>query len=114
MNHIAGALSSEQRRALRLRPIDALVIAPSERLDGIAARYLGCLPRPVRALLDVLGAGRGNGAALASYLMFESAYTRVLIDLGFKDTMARRDEVVSFLAVPPASAPAHESRVVVV
>jgi hypothetical protein len=46
--------------------------------------------------------------------MFESAYTRVLIDLGFKDTMARRDEVVSFLAVPPASAPAHESRVVVV
>ena len=114
MNHIAHALSPEQQRTLRLRPIDALVIAPSERLDGIAARYLGCLPRPVRALLDVLGAGRGNGAALASYLMFESAYTRVLIDLGFNDTMARRDEVVSFLALPPESVQSNAPRVVVV
>jgi NTE family protein len=68
----------------------------------------------VRALLDVLGAGRGNGAALASYLMFESAYTRVLIDLGFNDTMARRDEVVSFLALPSEPAQSHASRVVVV
>ena len=30
--------------------------------------------------------------------MFEAAYTRELIELGFRDTLARRDEVTAFLA----------------
>jgi NTE family protein len=97
MNRIAGTLTPQQTRALNLRQIDSLVISPSERLDGIASRYISALPRPVRALLEVLGAHRGNGAGLASYLLFESAYTRVLIDLGYADTLARQDEVLNFL-----------------
>ncbi len=110
INHIAEQLTPPQRRVLNLRPIESLVIAPSERLDAIAAQYIGSLPPPVRALLEVLGAHRGNGAGLASYLLFESAYTRVLIDLGFADTMGRRDDVLAFLAdrsesPPPPNAP---------
>lgn len=106
MNHIAGTLTPAQSRTLNLRQIDSLVISPSERLDGIASRYVSALPRPVRALLEVLGAHRGNGAGLASYLLFESAYTRVLIDLGYDDTLARQDEVLTFLTnrVPVAAA----------
>jgi NTE family protein len=99
---------------LNLRPIESLVIAPSERLDGIAAQYVGALPRPVRALLEVLGANRGNGAALASYLLFESAYTRVLIDLGCRDTLARSEQVLTFLTDRRGPAPSHAPRVVVV
>jgi NTE family protein len=114
MNHIAEALTPEQRRVLNLRVVESLVIAPSERLDGIAARFLSCLPRPVRALLEVLGAQRGNGAALASYLMFESPYTRVLIDLGFNDTLVRKDEVLAFLTERREAQPAHAPRVVVI
>ncbi len=114
MNGVADVLTTAQRRSLRLRVVDSLVIAPSQRLDGIAAQYLGCLPRPVRALLEALGAGGGNGAALASYLMFESPYTRVLIDLGFADTLARKDEVLHFLTEPPAAGTAGPSNVVVV
>ena len=38
-----------------------------------------------------------KGSALASYLLFEQDYTRALIDLGFKDTMERREEVLRFL-----------------
>jgi NTE family protein len=110
INHIAEQLTPPQRRVLTLRPIESLVIAPSERLDAIAAQYIGSLPPPVRALLEVLGAHRGNGAGLASYLLFESAYTRVLIDLGFADAMSRRDDVLEFLAdhsesPPPSNAP---------
>jgi len=41
-----------------------------------------------------------NGAALASYLLFESAYTRDLMALGEKDTQARRDEVLQFFDLP--------------
>jgi NTE family protein len=83
-----------------LRPIDVLVIAPSQRLDDLAARHLGSLPAPVRALLRGVGvSGRAEdarGAALASYLLFESSYTRELISLGVADTLARRDEVAAF------------------
>jgi NTE family protein len=115
INRIASLITPEQCRALNLRPIESLVIAPSERLDAIAARYLGSLPPPVRALLQVLGTHRGNGAGLASYLLFESTYTRVLVDLGYADTMGRREQVLDFLADrrPPATA-SDAPRVVVV
>ena len=36
-------------RETSLKPIDVLVIAPSERLDDIAAEHLGSLPLPIRA-----------------------------------------------------------------
>ena len=83
-----------------LRPIEVLVIAPSQRLDDLAAKHLGSLPAPIRAMLRGVGvSGRGEdarGAAMASYLLFESAYTRELVALGVADTMNRRDEVAGF------------------
>ncbi|MBV8210041.1 MAG: patatin-like phospholipase family protein [Burkholderiaceae bacterium] len=113
MNQIATSLSIQERRAIGLRPIETLVISPSERLDGVATHYVDALPAPVRALLQVLGTHRGGGASLASYLLFESAYTRALIDLGFGDTMARRDEVMAFLTERRESSPSQSPRVVV-
>jgi NTE family protein len=82
---------------MTLRPIEVLTIAPSQRLDHLAARHARSLPWPVRALLRGIGAMNQNGGALTSYLLFERPYTRALIDLGYADTMARRDEVRSFL-----------------
>jgi NTE family protein len=81
-----------------LRPVDVLVISPSERLDTLAARHVKSLPWPVRGLLRGIGATNRKGSALASYLLFESDYTRALIDLGYRDTMARQDEMLRFLA----------------
>lgn len=83
-----------------LRPLEALVISPTQRLDDIAARHLGALPAPVRALLRGLGVGgqgaEARGSALASYLLFEAPYTRELMALGEADADARRDEVLRF------------------
>jgi NTE family protein len=55
------------------------------------------MPRTVRALLRILGAAKEDGSELLSYLLFESAYTRELIALGYADTRARREEVAAFL-----------------
>ncbi len=80
-----------------LRHIDSLVLMPSADLGAIAARHARQMPRTVRALLRIMGAGKSDGSQLLSYLLFESGYTRELIKLGYADTMARREEVSAFL-----------------
>ncbi|HJS21734.1 MAG TPA: patatin-like phospholipase family protein [Steroidobacteraceae bacterium] len=90
-----------------LRAIRALVIAPSHDPLEIANRHSAELPRPLRALLRTMGASASATSSLASYLMFESGYTRELIALGLADAMARRDELCDLLfGGPSASKPA--------
>jgi len=86
-----------RERGMSLRPIEVLTIAPSQRLDHLAARHAKALPWPVRTMLRGLGAMNRNGGALTSYLLFEQPYTRALIDLGYADTLALRDQVCRFL-----------------
>jgi NTE family protein len=85
----------------QLRPLELLVISPSQRLDDIAARHIDALPLPVRTLLRGVGVGGQKdgvvqGTALASYLLFEAPFTRELMALGQADTLARKDEVLQF------------------
>lgn len=91
-----------------LRPVDALVIAPSERIDDIAARHQHHLPAPVRTLLRGVGVsgqgGQARGAVLASYLLFEAPFTRALMALGESDAWSRRDEVARFFGWPGRAA----------
>jgi NTE family protein len=100
INRTLALLPEEVRAHTPLRPVEALVIAPSQRLDDIAARHQGSLQPPVKALLRGVGvSGQGadaRGAALASYLLFEAPYTRELMALGEADTLSRRDDVVAF------------------
>lgn len=93
--------AERSRNNMELREVDVLVISPSEDIDRIAAQYLHELPRSIRFLLRGVGATRARGATLTSYLLFEQAYCRALIALGYKDTMAKRDEVLKFLGVSP-------------
>jgi NTE family protein len=99
INRTIRLISPEDRSRhdVQLREIDVLVISPSEEIDRIAARYTRELPRPIRFLLRGLGATRTGGATLTSYLLFEPAYCGALIALGYKDTMARREEILRFI-----------------
>jgi NTE family protein len=80
------------------RLIEQIVfISPSEDLRAIAERSMHTLPPSLKALLRVVGARDARGAQLASYLMFESEYTRALIDLGYRDGLSHAAEVRALL-----------------
>lgn len=99
INATLSSFTAEAREAagIRLRPIETLVISPSKRLDAIAGRHREALPLALRTLLRGVGAMRRDGSTLLSYLLFEPEFTRALMDLGYQDTMTRRDEVIAFL-----------------
>jgi NTE family protein len=86
-----------RKMGLTLHHVDVLVLTPSEPLDQIAIKHVRHLPYPIRMLLRSIGAMRRGGANLASYLLFEQGYCRELIQLGYNDTMKRREEVEAFL-----------------
>lgn len=101
INRVLQRVPAESRDSSdnALRPLQVLSLAPSIRLDQLATEHVGALPRPVRTLLSGIGATGRDGGALASHFLFEPPYTRALIELGHRDTLARADEVRNFLDV---------------
>ena len=73
INQTLSLVPAHARSASALRPVDLLVIAPSQRLDAIAARHVHNLPPAVRTLLGGVGVSSAKadvkGAALASPAM---------------------------------------------
>lgn len=103
--------------AAPMRVVAPLVISPSEDLAVVAQRFAHRMPRLVRYALEGLGRPDVQSADLTSYLLFDSAYTRTLVETGYRDAGERIDEVEAFLreagalrATPAARRPVRRER----
>jgi NTE family protein len=94
INELVHAAPEHARGA---RVVESLMLAPSVDPREAAARHIDQIPRSLRSLLRVIGARDVEGSQLASYLMFESGYTRELIELGYKDAMEARCALHAFM-----------------
>ncbi len=110
INQLIDAIPLEQRpqSVSQLRAIDTMLIVPSEDLRVIAHRHRAELPLAIRALLRGVGGSNPGENRLLSFLLFEKAYTRELIKLGYRDAMKVKDQLLDFITgaeVPRLFAP---------
>lgn len=77
------------------RPMDVMVMQPTQSLDALAREHARQLPVSVRRALGGLGA-KGNAGPLASYLLFEPGFVHALMTLGEQDAYARKSELMWF------------------
>ncbi|HEX5656697.1 MAG TPA: patatin-like phospholipase family protein [Polyangiales bacterium] len=100
INAMLSLVPQEMRMGMRhpLRKIPLLVLRPSRDLGSLAIEQYRSFPRALRHLLRGIGATGDSGWDLVSYLAFEPAYIERLMDLGYEDTYARKDEIAAFFA----------------
>lgn len=81
----------------RIRQLATLVITPSENLSDLARQHQKDMPYLIQYFVSSLGRDTDSCADLMSYLLFTSKYTRDLIEIGYRDTDERIDEIEAFL-----------------
>lgn len=80
----------------KLRPIEIFTISPSKDLSLLASKHFIELPKLIQFFFHRLGMGSEDGSTILSYLLFESAYTKELIDLGYADAICQKETIKTF------------------
>ena len=99
-NALLGELAHHPDPASRhngMRQIDHIHLSPSQSFEPLAQRFYSHLPPTTRALMRLIGISPKNDAAITSYLLFEPAYIRALIQMGYDDTQEKESELRTFL-----------------
>lgn len=81
-----------------LRPVELLVLRPSQDLGKLANEYEARLPKALRFLTRGLGTKETRSNDLLSLIMFQGDYASRLIELGRKDAEDQRERIRAFLA----------------
>ncbi|HTH26524.1 MAG TPA: patatin-like phospholipase family protein [Vicinamibacterales bacterium] len=95
INALIEAHPEEKR--LGLRPIELLVLRPSEDLGRLANAYEANLPKAFRYFTRGLGTKETRSNDMLSLVMFQTDYVKRLIELGESDALAKRADIEKFL-----------------
>lgn len=79
-----------------LKNIPILTMEPSVQLGNLTSEMERELPLVFRYLLKSIGVSKHSGMDVLSYLAFDSSYTKIVSQLGYTDTWARKDEILNF------------------
>lgn len=82
---------------LSVRSIDALWISPSRELSEFASKNVGELPAMIRYLLKGLGSLQ-DATEISSFLLFDQAYSKALIELGYDDGYREKEALKRILS----------------
>ena len=104
INRLLERLAPEHVGAAGLRPIDMLILQPSEDLGKIAAELQYDLPRTLGFLTRGLGSHETSSADLLSLLLFHPDYLRRLMDIGERDAEAAHDKLAALVGESPPGA----------
>jgi NTE family protein len=95
-------LPREIAGVLPYRSVEVMALQPTQSLDALAQAHAHELPGAVRRALGGLGALKGGGGVIASYLLFEPGFVQKLVALGERDAYARKDELLAFFGAATA------------
>ena len=94
INALIEALPEERRQGMR--PIELIVVRPSEDLGRLANAYEAELPKGFRFFTRGLGTRETRSNDLLSLVMFQPDYVRRLLELGEADAEKRRADFEAF------------------
>lgn len=89
--------NEREKHGVTLRQVEVQVISPSDDIGQMAADHAHELPWSIKTLLKGIGAFSKKDSSLMSYLLFEKGYCNALIDLGYKDTLKDKENILHFL-----------------
>ena len=81
----------------RMHPLATLLITPSVNLSEVAEDHQRDMPYLIQYFINSLGRDAASCADLMSYLLFNSPYTKALIEIGYNDASRRIDEIEDLL-----------------
>ncbi len=96
INEFVRRVPKDHHANLNFKPIKSLFISPTKDIGEIALQMSSRLPRILRYLLKGLGPLE-DGREIISYLMFEKEFLSVLMEMGYEDGMAQKENLTRFL-----------------
>ncbi len=80
-----------------IKNIPILALNPSEDIGVLSKKLLHKIPTILRYFLKQSGINTESGLDVLSYLAFDSSYTTKVVELGYEDTMARKNQIINFI-----------------
>ncbi len=94
INELLAQIPEDRRNGLR--PVELMLVRPSQDLGVLANDYEPRLPRGFRFLTRGLGTRETRSNDFLSLVMFQTDYLKQLIELGRTDAESRLDELLVF------------------